>query len=140
MTTKRVERATKLTPELQERICRYLRLGAYVETACKCVGVHKDTFYEWMKLGNRGRKPYAAFLAAVEVAMGESEMRDLAIVGEAAKKQWTAAAWRLERKFPDRYGRFDRMKVDAKVELDGAGLVAKLAKLIDGMTKEKGSA
>jgi len=129
----------KLTPELQEKICRYLRLGAYVETACKIVGVHKDTFYEWVKRGNKGTAPYAAFVAAIDVAMGEAEMRDVAIIGEAAKTQWTAAAWRLERKFPDRYGRFDRMKVEAKVEHDGAGLVAKLAKLIDAVADKKGS-
>ena len=45
---------TKLTPELQERILLHLRVGAYVETAAACAGIHKDTFYEWMKKGARG--------------------------------------------------------------------------------------
>jgi hypothetical protein len=123
---------TKLSPELQEKILLHLRLGAYVETAAACAGIHKDTFYEWMKKGARGMAPYAAFAAAVNKAVAESESRDLATILKAAQSEWQAAAWRLERRFPETYGRNDRIKIDAKVEHDGASLVAKLARLIDG--------
>lgn len=125
---------TKLTPETQEKILRYLRLGAYVETAAACSGIHRDTFYGWMKKGAKGEKPYKAFAEAVEQAMAESEARDLAIILKAAEKNWTAAAWRLERRFPDKYGRHDRTKVEAKVEVsvDEDALVSKLARLVEG--------
>jgi transposase len=128
---------TKLTPELQEKILLHLRVGAYVETAAACVGIHKDTFYEWMKKGARGIAPYAAFAAAVNKAVAESESRDLATILKASTQNWTAAAWRLERRFPEKYGRNDRIKVDAKIEHDGASLVAKLARLIDGGDEPK---
>ncbi len=128
---------TKLTPEVQEKILLHLRLGAYVETAAACAGIHKDTFYEWMKKGARGQKPYAAFAEAVHKAVAESESRDLATVLKASAKYWQAAAWRLERRFPEKYGRFDRIKVDGKIEHDGASLVAKLARLIDGDAEPK---
>lgn len=123
---------TKLTPELQEKILLHLRVGAYVETAAACAGIHKDTFYEWMKKGARGIAPYAAFADAVHRAIAESESRDLATVLKASTKFWQAAAWRLERRFPEKYGRNDRVKVDAKVEHDGASLITKLARLIEG--------
>ena len=128
---------SKLTPELQEKILLHLRVGAYVETAAACAGIHKDTFYEWMKKGARGIAPYAAFAEAVNRAVAESESRDLATILKAAQSQWQAAAWRLERRFPEKYGRNDRVKVEAKVEHDGASLIAKLAHLIDGGAEPK---
>jgi hypothetical protein len=128
---------SKLTPELQEKILLHLRVGAYVETAAACAGIHKDTFYEWMKKGARGIAPYAAFADAVHKAIAESESRDLATVLKASTKYWQAAAWRLERRFPEKYGRNDRVKVEAKVEHDGASLIAKLARLVDGDTEPK---
>jgi hypothetical protein len=123
---------------LQEKILLHLRLGAYVETAAACSGIHKDTFYEWMKKGARGQKPYAAFAEAVHKAIAESESRDLATILKASTKYWVAAAWRLERRFPEKYGRFDRMKVEGKIEHDGGtSLIAKLTKLIDGGAEPK---
>ncbi len=44
-------------------------------------------------------------------------MRDVAVIATAAKENWQAAAWRLERKFPERWGR--RQKVDAQLEHSG---------------------
>jgi transposase len=93
-------RKTKLTPELEEKLLKFLRAGNYIETACRCVALHKDTFYEWMKRGAKGEKPFAEFVEAVDRAMAESEARDLHTIGVASQTQWTAAAWRLERGFP----------------------------------------
>ena len=132
------QRKSKLTPEVQDKILLHLRLGAYVETAAACAGIHKDTFYDWMKRGARGQQPYAAFAEAVNRAIAESESRDLATVLKASSKYWVAAAWRLERRFPERYGRFDRMKVEGKVEHDaGASLLGKLTRLIEGGAEPK---
>jgi transposase len=131
-------RKTKLTPELEEKLLKFLRAGNYVETACRCVGLHKDTFYEWMKRGTKGEKPFAALVEAVDRAMAESEARDLHTIGVASQTQWTAAAWRLERRFPEKFGRRDSTKIDGKVDLSvGAkgALGSKLAKLFGEDTK-----
>src|SRR5689334_15558633 len=113
--TKKPARRTKLTPEIQERIANFLRAGNYIETAVACANLHKDTFYEWCKKGREGIEPFASFVAAVDKAVAESEARDVALISKAATDNWQAAAWRLERKMPLKWGRRERH------ELSGPG-------------------
>jgi transposase len=120
-------RPTKLTPELQEELCKVIRAGNYIETACAYVGINKSSVYDWMKRGARekqriaaeGKKkptkrelPFVEFSNAIEKALSHSEVRDVAIIGKAAEQNWQAAAWRLERKFPDRWGRKDKQQIE----------------------------
>lgn len=106
-------RPTLFTPEVQAKIIGFIRLGAYIETAARAAGISRPTFQEWMKRGGKGEEPFAGFIAAIEKAMGESEVKDLAHLENAAKNgNWQAAAWRLERRFPKKYGR--------KLEIAGA--------------------
>lgn len=103
-------RPTKLTPELQEEIVRYLRLGNYVETVCAIVGINKSTFYDWLKQGARAKRStnkMAQFSNAVKAAMALGEAADLAVIQRASARSWQAAAWRLERRYPGRWGRKD---------------------------------
>lgn len=128
-----MSRPSALTPQVEERILGYLRLGNYVETACKAAGVHKDTYYGWMKRARTGKPEdarYADFAERVDAALADAEARDLQTIYLASKETWQAAAWRLERRFPDRWSRNDRMKVDANVEVvvSDDGLVGKLAR------------
>ena len=94
---------TKRTPEVREALLRYIRAGNYHETACRAAGVSKDFFYHWMRDDED-------FADAVKQAEGDAEAEMLACIREAAlaDKTWTAAAWYLERKNPDRFGRQDR--------------------------------
>lgn len=120
-------RPTKLTPELQENVLKVIRSGNYIETACAYVGINKSTFYDWLKRGAREKdrvaknprarvrkdeQPFVDFSNAVEKALAHAEIRDVAIIGKAAEENWQAAAWRLERKFPDRWGRKDKYALE----------------------------
>ncbi len=100
-------RPSKLTPELQERLVALIRAGNYVETAVLLVGLSKQTFYEWLRKGREQKRgKYAAFADAIERAAAEADERDLRRIDEAADKGvWQAAAWRLERRRPDQFGR-----------------------------------
>lgn len=86
------------------------------ETAASYAGINKTTFYAWLRRGAReSRGLYHAFSEAVEKAHADSETRDVGLIAKAAADGvWQAAAWRLERKFPDRWGRRDR--IDATVK------------------------
>lgn len=109
-------RPLKLTEDLQRKIVEAIRAGNYIETAAAYAGVNKSTIYDWLKRGARGDgAEFVSFSNAVEKALAEAEMRDVLIIGNAAKENWQAAAWRLERKFPERWGRKDRMNIQADV-------------------------
>jgi hypothetical protein len=110
-----VARPEKLTPEVQQRIVDSLRMGNYIETASAYAGITKSTLYEWMKRGAREKRgKYKEFSNAVEKAMAEAEMWDVALIAQAAKENWQAAAWRLERKYPARWGRKTQHEVTGK--------------------------
>ena len=111
-------RPTKLNDNLQDEICKVVRAGNYIETAAAYAGISKQTLYDWMKRGRREsearlegkrKKPaeekYVRFLDAVEKALADSEIRDVAIVAKAATENWQAAAWKLERRNPGKWGR-----------------------------------
>ena len=120
---------TKLTPELQATIVAYVRGGGYVETAASAAGIDKTTLYDWLKRGAVEPGIYREFSNAVQKAMGESEMTDVARINKAASEgQWQASAWRLERKFPARWGRKDRIEHSGA---DGGPIKATVVSVID---------
>jgi hypothetical protein len=119
-------RPTKLTDELQGKIIEAIRGGCYIETAVAYAGINKDTFYAWLRRGaaeldrangngrNRVRiaeQPYIEFSDAVIQAQAETEMIDIVRIGLAGREDWKAAAWRLARKFPERWGRRDALEL-----------------------------
>lgn len=115
-----------ISPEMIKNLVAALQSGAYIETAAAYAGISKDTFYRWLKIGravkdaamdeetglldmNRipaDQRQFAELSDAVEKAQADSEMICLQQIQKAALDgAWQAAAWRLERKFPQRYGR-----------------------------------
>lgn len=104
-------RRTKLTPELQEALCEYLRQGLYLQTACALVGVDLATVDQWRQRGE-GTEPtrpgsplYVAFVEAVDKAKAEAVKHDVGVIREASRTSWQASAWHLERTNPSLYGR-----------------------------------
>lgn len=135
----------KLTPEMTERVAKYIRAGNFIETASAASGIHKSTLYDWLKRGARERQRvaasatarvrksealYVAFSEAIEKAQAESEARDILLIGQAAKSDWKAAAWRLERKYPQRFGRTGR-KSESDIEYE-----KKRMKLLDAQLEK----
>lgn len=114
---KTMGRPTKLTPEVQEKIINRLKIGMYVEPACAYAGINKDTYYDWIKRGARGESPYKDFFDAVEEAISSAETRLLTKVQQLAEKQWQAAAWILERRWPHRWCKKEKVEHTGK---DGA--------------------
>ena len=104
-----VGRNTKLTTELTEKICEALRAGNYIETACEFAGIVPATYYRWIA---DSEKPDAGvllveFREAVKKARATAEVRNVALIQQAAQdpNKWQASAWWLERSFPNRWGR-----------------------------------
>lgn len=92
-------RPTQRTPENAKKIMDALRMGATYELACGYAGISKDTFDRW-------RDSDAAFAAQVKEAEGAAAVGWLAKIEKAANEgTWQAAAWKLERRYPESYGR-----------------------------------
>ncbi len=114
-------RPTNLTPEVQEEVCNAIRAGNYMETAAAFAGIDKTTLHDWMRRGareidrlekdpkatpNKDEAKFVEFRHSVKKALAEAEIRDVLTIGKAAEGgQWQAAAWRLERKFPDKWAK-----------------------------------
>jgi hypothetical protein len=112
-----VGRKTKLTDELANRIVQVLRAGGYVETAATVAGVGRRRLNEWLARGDpRGTNPrdavYRRFRERVERARGEAEARNVALITQAASTNWQAAAWLLERTYPERWARPSQREKD----------------------------
>ena len=99
-------RPTKLTPDVQDLIVDGINAGLTFRLTCARVGVHPATFYRWLDTGetaNVGR--YREFYEAVERAKADSALRLVSQITLQAPADWRAAAFMLERRFPDDYGK-----------------------------------
>lgn len=113
-------RPTKLDAKVADTIITAVRAGSYLETAAALAGIDKATLFRWLKEGaRRGEGPLTEFCNAVQKAMADAELCDLTVITKAAEAgTWQAAAWRLERKHPDRYALPRRMTVEVRKAVD----------------------
>lgn len=100
-------RPSKLTPELQGRFLRLLRLGCYRSQVAKSCGISPSTVRNWLKWGREDpASAYGEFLRGVLEAEVEAKTACLGAIFKAVRRgQWRAAAWWLERKYPAQWGR-----------------------------------
>jgi hypothetical protein len=115
-------------------LLNYLRLGMYINQACAMTGIAESTFHYWRSEAEKiseqveegeieeggltdGDVLLLEFLESVQKARAEAEafhLRNLRTASEAGT--WQASAWWLERSFPDRWGRKERVEVTGKDE------------------------
>ena len=116
-------RPSKLTPETHNKIVKAIKLGATYELAASYGGVTYDTLNNWRKRGEeeslrRSEKgdrqtkqwlqeePFFKFFEDIKAAEGQGAFNWLSQIEKAANSgNWQAAAWKLERRYPEVYGR-----------------------------------
>jgi hypothetical protein len=146
-------RPTFLTPELQDQILTAVRAGNYIETAAAHADIGPETLRDWLRRGAKESQGiYHDFSGALKKAWADAEAVDVARIAQAAAgglksrkttkhqdgstsvtedyflPEWTASAWRLERKFHDRWGRRERTEV--KVTLTDGPAAAALVEIL----------
>ena len=101
------------SPDTQDRFINAIKAGNYANVAAQYAGIHVATYHRYMQLGaEQTRGIYHDFREAVKEAEAEAEARAVANVQLAAQQgQWTASAWMLERKHPERWGRRERREI-----------------------------
>ena len=111
-------RTLTLTKVVHNRIIAAVRNGASVEVAAQAAGVSKSAVYNWLAWGREpdAEPHFVELVEALEKASGENQTRLIAVIQKATATTWQAAAWMLERKYPDQWGRKDRIAGDTLKE------------------------
>jgi hypothetical protein len=132
-------RPTVLTPKLARAIVKSIRLGCYIEDAAEAEGVSRSVVFDWLDQGRRGvSEAHIEFLDAVTRARAADTRNSMATIEKASKLEsgaleWKAAAWKLERKHPAKFG--PKVRITVVEEL--SGFLEELARVIPAEWYEK---
>lgn len=127
-------RKSKLTRELIEQAAKLIEEGNYQSHVAQALGIHEDTWYRWMREGAQTKNGLKRrFYEAVKKAEARAIARNVALIQKAAQEgNWQAAAWWLERKFPDEWGKKD------KLGLEGNGAIEIKVVKVSGNSRDQG--
>lgn len=93
-------RPAKITASLIQDICTLVSAGVSIADACASKGISRSTLYLWAARGQRGEADYAEFAHALYEAQAKSRAGVTLSIMQAAKLDWRAGAWWLERRDP----------------------------------------
>jgi uncharacterized protein YdiU (UPF0061 family) len=102
-------RPTKYNDVTAAAVLRAIRDGNTEETAASAAGVAYCTFRLW-------KQRYPQFVAAIEKARAEAQANMVKVIVKAAPRNWQAAAWWLERRYPSEWGKVDRLELTLRQE------------------------
>jgi hypothetical protein len=107
-------RPTKLTPEVQQEIGQNIIDGLSFADSAEMAGITYETFNNWMKEGKTASEGiYFQFFQYIKTCEMEGKKENIRIIREAGRNgNWPASAWLLERRYPDEFGRKDRLSAD----------------------------
>jgi hypothetical protein len=100
-----------MTETAIEAILRGIRLGLHAERAAQAAGVSVGAFKMW-------KKRHPEFVASIKEAEATAEQGFLARLLRHTEKQWTACAWMLERRWPERWSKREHVEVSTKGEAE----------------------
>ena len=94
-------------PEVMKHLEDALVAGNYYEDAAIAAGIGPRTFDRWRADGARAKKGTTAWRTwrMIKEAEQRAMHRNLMVIQQASKRSWQAAAWWMERKYPEKWGR-----------------------------------
>lgn len=107
-------RPPKYTPDVVKKLTDAIRAGSTIRLACAYAGITEQTLSRW-------RRSKSGFSDALTRAEGDAAVKWLAIIDKAAlgdatnPPDWRAAAWKLERRFPQEYGRNQVLDIEQRI-------------------------
>jgi hypothetical protein len=138
-------RPSKLTEELMINLFNVIAAGNYYEAACAYVGIHYDTFRAWIVKGEQAKSgKYHEFSEAIKKAESQAEIRMIQEWQAQMPTNWQAIATFMERRYPDRWSKQDKSKIeltgkdggDIKIDSPREDIICKLAGLAAREPKE----
>lgn len=98
-----------MTDEAIEAILRTIRLGLHPDRAAAAHGITSSTM-------RHHRRRHPEFATAIKEAEASAERGFLSRLLQHTEKQWTACAWMLERRWPERWAKREHVEVSTKGE------------------------
>lgn len=116
-------RKSKLTKELIKEAFKLVSAGNYIKDIPPILGIDDSTWFRWLNEGEKAKSGMKReFYETVKKAEKDAIARNVALIQRAAQEgNWQAAAWWLERKYFEDWGRKD--KVDLSADKDGFKVV-----------------
>lgn len=114
-TPKQKGRPTKLNDEVVKKLTQAIRVGATYEIACLYAGITHQTLLNWKEIAkDKTSGPHFELFESITRAEGEAAIKWLALIEKHADADAHWAAWKLERRYPEQYGRTvqDRRNMD----------------------------
>jgi len=110
--SKRGRKDLRNNPDIVRGLEKSLLAGMSQKAACEYVMISVSTFCRWMAEGETAPKGSKSreFLECMEKAKSEAIHRNLLQIQRAAAKDWRAAAWFLERRYPEDWSLKRRLK------------------------------
>jgi hypothetical protein len=112
-------RKSKLTPEVIRELAEAIEAGMPYEAACEYAEISYRSFHDWIN----GRFPASVseehrslFLQSIKGAAAEAAYQALGVIQAAGSGElppgadWKSAAWFLERRYPEHFGRGSRRR------------------------------
>lgn len=116
-------RKSKLTKELIKEAFKLVSAGNYIKDIPPILGIDDSTWFRWLNEGEKAKSGMKReFYETVKKAEKDAIARNVALIQRAAQEgNWQAAAWWLERKYFEDWGRKER--VDLAADKDGFKVV-----------------
>jgi len=106
-----VARRAKLTEEMVQQAIALKGDGLFDGDIICALGIHPSTFYRWIgEPKNKLQRELSEGLKKEEAEFKHMLLTTIRAAALARNQYWTAAAWLLERKYPDEYGKADRRR------------------------------
>lgn len=126
--TKRKSKAQIDREKKQDNLLENLRSGMSIDAACSQANVGRQTHYDWIEKDE-------AYAQEVECAIGYSEAIMLVRLDRCIddKMDWRGWAWRLSKRFPDKYGDLKTLDLNVSKQSDGSSEVMAMLKQIEAL-------
>ncbi len=97
----------KLTRQLIAELSKYISGGLTNKDACAIVGIHPSSLYKWLQEPREGLE--VELFDSLENARAQRKAFMIQTITKAASNgTWQAAAWWLERVYPEEFAKPDR--------------------------------
>jgi transposase len=130
-----VARPTKYTRDRKKRLLDALRDGNTRRAACMAAGIDQDTLANWAQR-------FSDFSEELTRAEAEAEVALVGIIRAAAPQDWRAALTLLERRWPNEWGKRERIDVyeHERAQQEAERIAARFRKPVDEVLQRAGIA